>query len=49
MLRKIHNYFFEEDAELSRTDMLFGGMFVLSVAWAAFVVIMVWASGLGVS
>ncbi|MEK5081180.1 hypothetical protein MKX73_19840 [Solibacillus sp. FSL W7-1436] len=44
MLRKLHNYFFEEDAEMSRTDMLFGGLFILSVAWAAFVVIMVGVS-----
>ncbi len=44
MLRKLHNYFFEEDAEMSRTDMLFGGLFGLSVIWAAFVIIMVGVS-----
>lgn len=44
MLRKLHNYFFEEDAEMSRTDMLAVGLLGLSVVWAVFVVIMVGVS-----
>lgn len=44
MLRKLHNYFFEEDAEMSRTDMLAVGFLGLMLVWAAFVVIMVGVS-----
>ena len=44
MLRKLHDYFFEEDAEMSRTDMLAVGLLGLSFIWAAFVVIMVGVS-----
>lgn len=44
MLRKFHNYFFEEDAEMSLSDKLAAILLGLSCIWAAYVVIMVGVS-----
>lgn len=44
MLTKIHNYFFEEDAELSESDAAVLGLMGLAMALAVYALVTMWVS-----